>query len=362
MGLARTAFGTTPEGEPVDQYALVNARGLAAKVITYGARLTELHVPDRAGRFADVVLGFDSLEPYLPDGRYFGATIGRVANRIAGGKFSLDGHLYRLSTNEDGNTLHGGVRGFDKRLWRAEPFEGRGARGVQFKYLSPHMEEGFPGDLTVTVTYTLDDRDELAIAYDAVTDQTTPVNLTNHSYFNLAGAGSGDALGHVLTLAAPAYTPVDAAKIPTGDIRPVRASPMDFTAPTPVGARIGDVEGGDGYDHNFVLDAAGDAGGPAGTDASAAVTLHDPGSGRTMEIRTTQPGMQFYSGNLLDGRLSGIGGPYGRHGALVFEPQHFPDSVHHRHFPCTILRPRERYRQASRYRFRVGVGAAPGGD
>ncbi len=305
--------------------------------------LTELHVPDASGRAANVVLGFDNLARYLAGHPYLGPAIGRVANRIANGRFSLGGKAYDLARNENGvHLLHGGNKGFDKVLWKAEPAQGKAEADVRFTYRSPDGEEGFPGTLDVTVVYTLTDANELKIEYSATTDKPTPINLTNHSYFNLAGAGSGDILGHELTIAADQYTPADETLIPTGQIAPVRGTPLDFTKPAAIGARIAQVPGG--YDHNFVLNSGG------GTLALAA-RLRDPVSGRTMEVLTTEPGIQFYSGNFLDGSVTGLGGPYRKHYGLCLETQHFPDSVNKPQWPTIILQPGQTYRHLTVHRF-----------
>jgi aldose 1-epimerase len=350
-GVLKTAFGQTKEGVPVDQYTLTNRRGMIAKVITYGATLTDLIVPDRTGKPGDVVLGYDKLEPYLAGVPYFGSTVGRVGNRIAKGRFTLSGKSYTLATNNGPNHLHGGIKGFDKVVWKAETVPGASAASVKFTYHSPDGEEGYPGSLDATVVYTLTDENELRLDYTATTDKATPVNLTNHSYFNLAGDGSGDILGHVLTIAADQYTPVDAALIPTGELTPVRGTVFDFTTPTAIGARIAKVPIAPpiGYDHNFVLRRADPAAGPR-----LAARVLDPKSGRTMEVLTTEPGVQFYSGNFLDGTLKNRNGiPYNKHAALCLETQHFPDSVNHPNFPSTILEPGQTYRTTTVYRFGV---------
>jgi aldose 1-epimerase len=344
MSIQRQSFGKTPQGQEVDLFVLRPRDGkLAAKMITYGGHVTELHAPDRQGNPGDVVLGFDRLDQYLKDTSYIGSLVGRFANRIAGGRFTLDGAEYHLPVNNGPNTLHGGTVGFNRVLWKAQPRESDpNCPALELRYTSPDGQDGFPGTVEVTVIYTLSG-DSLRIGYTATTDRATPVNLTNHSYFNLRGPGSGDVLGHVLMLNASRYTPVDDTLIPTGEIAPVKGTPLDFTSPTPVGRRISQVSGG-GYDHNFVLDTNGDLSKPAGR-------VHEPTSGRVLEFFTTEPGVQFYSGNFLNGSAHGIGGAYGKHGALCLEAQHFPDSVHRPGFPNTILRPGQTYRQTTIYRF-----------
>ena len=342
-------FGTAPDGEPVQLYTVTNANGVVMKVTNYGGIITELHVPDRDGQLEDVVFGFDSLEPYFEDSPYFGAVIGRYGNRIAGGQFSLDGETYTLPTNNGPNTLHGGEVGFDKVVWDVEPFERDGEQGVVLTRTSPDGEQGFPGALDVTVTYTLTDENEVVFNYEATTDQATPVNLTQHSYFNLAGAGEGRILDHELVLNADAFTPVDETLIPTGEIRPVEGTPFDFRQSTAIGERIDaddqQVAYGSGYDHNVVLN--GEAG-----EMKLAARVYEPTSGRVMEVRTTEPGLQFYSGNFLDGSLTGKGGvTYDRRSALALETQHFPDSPNQPGFPSTILRPGETYRSQTVYTF-----------
>jgi aldose 1-epimerase len=338
-------FGKTPEGTPVELYVLKSGT-MTAKVMTYGAILAELHVPDRTGKIADVVLGFDTLAGYLAGHPYFGATTGRVANRVAGGKFTLDGKDYTLAVNNGPNSLHGGLKAFDKVVWKAEDASGPAGPAVKLTYVSPDGEEGYPGNLTVTVTYTVTPDHELKIDYTAVTDKATPVNLTNHSYFNLGGPAAGDILGHELTLAADEYTPADETLVPTGKLAPVKGTPLDFTSPTRIGARFDQLEGEPrGYDHNYVL--RGDGKTPA-----LGARVYDPESGRLMEMFTTEPGVQFYTANFLDGTLKGKGGVvYKKHQAFCLEAQHFPDSIHHANFPTTVLRPGETYRQTTIYKF-----------
>ena len=336
-------FGRLPSGEAVDLYTLTNGSGMLAQITNYGAMLTQLHVPDKTGQIADVVLGFDNLPAYLAGHPYLGPTIGRVGNRIASGRFTLDGKSYELARNENGvHHLHGGKKGFDKAFWKAEPLAGTGQASVKFTYRSVDGEEGFPGNLDVTVVYTLTDANELKIEYAATTDQPTPVNLTNHSYFNLAGAGSGDILSHDLMIAADRYTPADQTLIPTGQIAEVRGTPLDFTRPMAIGARFAQVPGG--YDHNFVLNGGGGK-------LALAARLRDPKTGRTMEVLTTEPGIQFYSGNFLDGSAKGIGGAYRKHYGLCLETQHFPDSVNKPDWPTIILRPGETYGHVTVHRF-----------
>ncbi|WP_435011121.1 aldose epimerase family protein [Tundrisphaera lichenicola] len=341
----RMEFGKTPEGTPVQLYVLTNGR-VTAKVMTYGAILTELDVPDRDGKPADVVLGFDTLEGYLAGHPYFGATVGRVANRIGGAGFSLDGQNYSLAVNNGPNTLHGGLKGFDKVVWKAEDVSGPAGPAVKFTYLSKDGEEGYPGNLNVAVTYTVTADAALRIDYQATTDKATPVNLTNHSYFNLAGPASGPILGHELMLAADKYTPGDDTFIPTGAIEPVAGTPLDFTRPTPIGARIDQIRGEPGgYDHNFVLD-------PSAKLTRPAATVYEPTTGRVMEVFTTEPGVQLYTGNFLDGTIKGKGGVvYKKRQAFCLETQHYPDSIHHANFPSTVLRPGETYTQTTIYKF-----------
>jgi aldose 1-epimerase len=340
----KSEYGRMPDGTVIEQYTLTNARGTVARIITYGALLTELQVPDKQGRMGDIVLGFDKLEDYLKGHPYFGATIGRVGNRIAKGKFELKGQTYTLAQNNGPNHLHGGLKGFDKVVWKAQVVKAKKGAAVRFTYVSPNGEEGYPGKLTATVTYTLTDANELRLDYTAKTDKATPVNLTNHSYWNLAG--SGNILDHLLTLNADCYTPVDDTLIPTGQIAPVKGTPMDFTQPTAIGARLLDLDGSPrGYDHNFVLNGRGKA-------QKLAASLFDPGSGRVLEIYTDQPGVQFYSGNFLDGTLKGKKGQvYHQYYGLCLETQHFPDSVNHPNFPSTILKRCKTYKSTTIHRF-----------
>jgi len=347
MDVKKEAFGRLADGTAVDIYTLTNKAGIEARITTYGAILVSLKLPDRNGAFADVNLGFDGLEGYLGTHPYFGAIIGRYGNRIAKARFTLDGVAYALPPNNNGNTLHGGIRGFDKVVWAAEPVRSADGAGVKLVYLSKDGEEGFPGNLSVTVVYTLTDANELRIDYEAVTDRKTPVNLTNHAYWNLKGEGRGDVLGHVLRLEADGITAVDSAAnlIPTGEIAPVAGTPFEFTSPHAIGERIAKVEGG--YDHNFVLRSGG------GTLALAA-RVEEPESGRVLEIWTDQPGIQLYTGNFLDGTVVGKSGKaYGKHFAFCLETQHFPDSPNHPNFPSTILEPGQTYRTTTVHKFNV---------
>jgi aldose 1-epimerase len=359
----KAPFGKTKEGAAVDLYTLTNHQGMVARIMTYGATLTGLLLPDGNGKAVNVVLGYDSLEPYLAGTPYFGATIGRVGNRIASGRFVLDGKTYTLATNDNGrHHLHGGNKGFDKVVWRAEEVKSSSGPAVRFVYRSADGEEGYPGNLDVSVLYTLTDSNELRIDYTARTDKRTPVNLTNHSYFNLAGDGSGDILGHVLTIPADHITAVGPDLIPTGELKPVKGTPWDFNTPTPIGARLKEVPGGPpvGYDHNYVLNDEAAGGRPAAAPGSEKLTpllkvaarVSEPKSGRTMEVRTTEPGMQLYTGNFLDGTLRNRNGvPYKQYSAFCLETQHFPDSVNHPKFPSTILEPGREIRSTTVYRF-----------
>jgi aldose 1-epimerase len=347
--VARAPFGTMPSGEPVELFTLTNPQGIEVRAITYGGIIVSLRTPDRDGRPGDVVLGYDSLDGYLRESPYFGAIIGRYGNRIARARFTLDGRIHQLAANNGVNHLHGGVRGFDKVLWAGEPLTTDSTVGVVFTYVSPDGEEGYPGTLTARVTYTLTDDGRLEFDYLATTDRATPVNLTQHSYFNLAGAG--DILGHELMVAAGRYTPVDSTLIPTGELAPVDGTPFDFRIPTAIGARIGadheQLANGLGYDHNFVLDR--DAPG-----LMLAARVVEPASGRTLDIWTTEPGLQFYSGNFLDGSITGKGGRvYGYRTGFCLETQHFPDSPNQPAFPSTILRPGAEYRSSTVLRFGV---------
>ena len=341
-GVRRAEWGTI-DGKPVYLFTLVNSRGNRAKITNYGGIVTYWECPDREGRKASIVIGFDSLAPYLREHPYFGAIIGRYANRIGDARFVLDENSYTLAANNGMNHLHGGVRGFDKVIWEAA-YEDSVPR-LQLRYSSPHMEEGYPGKLDVTVTYTLTDDDALEIVYEAVTDRPTIVNLTNHSYFNLSGGEDSTILGHDLQVQADAYTPVDEALIPTGELLPVQGGPFDFRKSRRIGAGIGSMGGG--YDHNFVLSRAGDR-------PEKVAVLSDSVSGRVLEVYTTEPGLQFYSGNFLDGRFHFANGlPIPRHGALCLETQHFPDSPNQPGFPSTVLRPGETYQTVTRYRLSV---------
>lgn len=343
-------FGATPDGDTVERITLRSPDGIELDVITYGATVTRLMALDRDGVPADVVLGHEWLESYLAGTPYFGAIVGRYGNRIADGRFTLDGTEYELAINNGPNHLHGGLVGFDKVIWEAEPYETESGSGVVLTYVSEAGEEGYPGELSVRVTYALTGSD-LRIDYEATTDAPTIVNLTHHGYWNLAGHGAGDILGHELTLAASRFTPVDETLIPTGELRAVEGTPFDFREPTAIGARIDaadeQLEFGGGYDHNFVIDGWANDG-----ELRPAAVLRDPASGRVMEVLTTEPGVQFYSGNFLDGSDIGKGGAlYGHRTGLCLETQHFPDSPNQQGFPSTVLRPGETYRSTTVYRF-----------
>ena len=350
-GVQKMAFGKTDDGTAVELYVLTNNKGMTAKVMTYGAILTELDVPDKAGKTADVVLGFDDLKGYLGGHPYFGSNVGRVANRIAKGRFTLDGKEYKLATNNGPNHLHGGMKGFDKVVWKAEDATGKQGPAVKFTYVSKDGEEGYPGTLTATVTYTLTDANELRIDYLATSDAETVLNLSHHGYFNLADGGKNDVSGHEVTIEAARFLPIDAALIPTGELRDVRGTPMDFTRATAIGARIDAAHEqllhGRGYDHTWVVNGA-----PG--QLRLAARVFEPSSGRVMEVLTTEPGVQFYTGNFLDGTLTGKGGAvYRRRHGLCLECQHFPDSPNKPQFPSTVIKPGEQYTQTTVYRFSV---------
>ena len=341
--VTKTTTKVSFQGKPIEVATLKNAKGVEVQAINYGAIITSLKVPDRTGKVADVVLGFDRPEQYWaePTPPYFGAIVGRYGNRIAKGQFAIGGKTYKLVTNNGPNHLHGGNRGFDKVYWDMSTKNSPQGSSVVFTRLSPDGEEGYPGNLRATVTYTLTEKNELIVDYRATTDKATTVNLTQHSYFNLAGEGSGDILGHELTINADRYTPVDDTLIPTGQLAPVQGTPFDFRQATAIGARINNddaqLKAGKGYDHNWVLNGTG-------TALRVAARLTDPKSGRSMEIQTTEPGIQFYSGNFLDGTIKGNGGHvYALRNGLCLETQHFPDSPNQKNFPSTILQPGKVY-------------------
>ncbi|HUL45284.1 MAG TPA: aldose epimerase family protein [Bacteroidota bacterium] len=342
MSISRESYGMLPDGRSVDLFTLVNKNGMKVGILNYGGIVTELWVPDRNGKLGDVVLGFDSLGSYLHKSPYFGALVGRYANRIAGARFTLDGVEYHLAANDHHHSLHGGSKGFDKVLWTAEPVQTQDSVALRLTYVSKDGEEGYPGNLTVMIVYSLDNQNALKILYEATTDKPTIINLTHHSYFNLAD--SGDILGHEIMIRAESYTPVDSTLIPTGEMREVAGTPFDFRTPQRIGAHIDEVPGG-GYDHNFVLSHRGGV-------LSLAAKVFEPASGRIMEVWTTEPGLQFYSGNFLDGTAQGKSGRvYGKHYGFCLEAQHFPDSPHEPTFPAVVLRPGDRYHQETIYQF-----------
>lgn len=349
--MTRAPFGTTPAGESVEAFTLTNAHGVELRAVTYGGIIVSISVPDRHGRVADVVLGHDSLEDYISDSTYFGAIVGRFANRIAGARFTLDGKTYHLTANNGPNHLHGGRAGFDRVVWRGAPLPADHGIGIALSYTSPDGEEGYPGTLDTRVTYTLTDKNQLVVDYLATTDKATPVNLTQHSTFNLMGDGAGDIHGHLLWINADRMTPVDVTLIPTGGMATVAGGPFDFRSPTAIGARIAtddeQLRRGLGYDHSFVLNQ-----GEPGLVHAARVV--EPASGRTLDVHTTEPGLHFYSGNSIDGRVAGKAGRvYRQRAGLCLETQHFPDSPNQPGFPSTILRPGTEYRSRTVFTFGV---------
>lgn len=346
--IQKVDFGQSGDGKSVDLYILKNSKGMTVKITTYGGRITELYAPDRKGAFNDVVLGFDNLNGYLNVNPYFGAIVGRVANRIANGKFKLGSKEYTVAKNDGPNHLHGGIKGFDKVVWNAEPLHRTDGVGVRLSYLSPDGEEGYPGNLSVTVDYVLTDNNELKIEYKATTDKETIVNLSNHSYFNLSGPENGLILDHELLINANYYTPVDDTLIPTGEIKPVEGTPLDFRKPEQIGARIEQVKVGNnpsGYDHNYVLNGSG-------VSLEFVARVYEPVTGRTMDVYSTEPGVQFYSGNFLDGTITGKKGvAYKKNHGFCLETQHFPDSINHPEFPSVVLKPGQTYTQTTIYKF-----------
>jgi aldose 1-epimerase len=338
-----TAFGKTPEGHAITLYTVTNGCGVEMKVMNYGAILVSLKTPDKKGVSEDIVLGFDSLSQYVKDKDFFGGTVGRFGNRVGGAKFILDGKTYNLTVNNGKNQLHGGSKGFYKAIWKGEKISSSDSAGVKFTYVSKDGEEGYPGNLSVSCTYMLNKKQEMTISFVATTDKSTPVNLTNHSYFNLSGDAKRDILGSELTIAADFYTPVDSTLIPTGAIMPVKATPMDFTVPMAIGSRIQKVSGG--YDHNYVLAKSSNT-------LGLCARIWEPVSGRVMEIYSREPGIQFYSGNFLNGSIKGKAEKaYQKYFACCLEPQHFPDSPNKPHFPNTILNPGATYTNVMVYKF-----------
>jgi len=350
--LTQAPFARTPDNQVVDLITLRNSNGVEIGVLTYGGVIKTLRTPDRGGALDDIVLGFDDLASYVTKSPYFGCLIGRYGNRIAKGKFTLDGTAYTLATNNEPNHLHGGKKGWDKAVWAFDTFNNASGTGVVLTHTSPDGDEGYPGTVKAKVTYTLTDKNQLIVDYEATSDKATVINLTQHSYFNLAGGKAADILGHELMLNAGQYTPVDATLIPTGQIAPVDGTPFDFRTSTPIGARINDAKNeqltrGKGYDHNWVLTRAG-------SGLSEAAQVYEPTTGRTMAISTTEPGIQFYSGNFLDGTLTGKGGRvYPNRSGFCLETQHYPDSPNHPNFPSTVLRPGETYKTQTVFTFGV---------
>jgi aldose 1-epimerase len=349
--LARAAFGALPDRTAVEVFTLTNANGLEVRAINYGGIIVSLKTKDRTGKLDDITLGYDDLAGYVKQNPFFGAIVGRYGNRIAKGQFTIDGKTYTLAKNNGPNHLHGGVRGFDKVVWKAEPFQTADTVGVVFSHVSPDGDEGYPGRLSARVTYTLTNKDELRVDYLATTDKPTHVNLTQHAYFNLAGDGTRDILGHELTIAADRYTPVDSTLIPTGELAPVEGTPFDFRKPHAIGARIGaaheQLKHGMGYDHNWVLNRSGSGLVPV-------VQVVEPTTGRTLDIATTEPGVQFYTGNFLDGTIKGKAGRvYKQRYGFCLETQHYPDSPNKPQFPTTLLRPGQEYKTSTVFTFGV---------
>ncbi|SDJ73043.1 aldose 1-epimerase [Nonomuraea maritima] len=347
--ITKKYFGTMPDGKKIDIYTLRNSRGMRVNILTYGGIIQSIDVPDKRGKFANVALGFNNLPDYVNKSLYFGAIIGRYANRIAKGRFSVAGKTYQLPVNDGPNSLHGGTKGFDKRVWAAHPFNRHGSVGLELTYTSPNGEENYPGTLRTKVVYTLTNDNKIRMDYSATTDRTTVVNLTNHTYFNLHGEGDGRILDQRLQINASRYTPIDKTLIPTGQIARLSGTPLDFRRPTTIGARINrknqQLERAGGYDHNYVLDRHG-------RGLQLAAKAVDPRSGRVLEVITDQPGLQFYSGNFLDGTLRGTGGHlYQKRSGFTLESQHYPDSPNHKNFPSTVLRPGDTYRTTTIYAF-----------
>jgi len=348
--MEKKVFGTTADGKTADLYTLKNKNGMQVSITNFGATVVSIMAPDKTGKMADVALGYDDLAGYELNKNYLGVLVGRYGNRIAHGKFSIDGTEYTLAKNNGDNSLHGGIKGFNKAMWEAKDVSKGGEAAVEMKYVSKDGEEGYPGNLSVTVVYTLTNKNELKIDYSATTDKKTVVNLTNHTYFNLAGQGNGDILKHELMINADTFTPVDSGLIQTGELRKVEGTPFDFRKATAIGARVDandeQIRLGGGYDHNFVLNRQ------KATGLSLAARVSDPASGRTMEVWTTEPGVQFYTGNFLDGSFKGKGGSvYQKRTALCLETQHFPDSPNHPSFPTTLVKPGEKYHTTTVYKF-----------
>jgi len=348
--ITRTPFGALPDGTGIEQFTLTNASGAEVRIINYGGIITAIKVPDREGKLDDVVLGYDSFDPYIKNPTFFGPIIGRYANRIAKGEFALEGKTYKLAINNEPNTLHGGIKGFDKVVWQAEPLETTEAIGVALTYVSLDGEEGYPGTLTTRVTYTFNNANELTVDYSATTDKTTVLNFTNHSYFNLGGHDSGDVLNHLLTIHAERYTATDATGIPTGELATVADTSLDFRTSKSIGAQIAEqYKTGLGYDHNFVVDRAENA---KSNELVLAARAEEPKSGRVLEVRTTEPGIQLYTANHMDGSLIGkTGHAYNKHNAFCLETQHFPDSPNQPSFPTTVLKPGETFQSKTIYAF-----------
>lgn len=342
VGITKEPFGTAPDGQDVHLYTLTNQNGVTIKITNYGAIVTSIITPDKNGVMGDIALGFNTVDGYIPNNPHFGGIVGRFANRIAKGKFTIDGKVYILATNDKPNHLHGGNTGFDRVVWTAEELPEQNA--VRLTYLSKDGEEGYPGNLNTVVTYTLTDDNGLKIDYEATTDKATPVNLTNHSYFNLSAGKQKDILNHIVTINADKYTATDKTLIPTGELAPVKGTPYDFTTPQPVGTRINNLQGY-GYDLNYVINNGGDG-------LTHAATVYEPTTGRTMEVHTTQPGIQLYTAYHLDGSLTGKDNrKYDRYAGICLEAQHFPDSPNRESFPSAILRPGEKYQETTIYKF-----------